>query len=172
MKDNSKVNIMKHTILTLIFVLSPFLLVAQPHGQRQDGQRFDPQKFQQMVEQALTKAGQLTEEEARTFFPLYNEMRSKQREMGRRMHELRDCKPSNAKACAETIIQIKRLQVEMAELERDYYKRILKQVPAEKVFKMMKAEDDFHRRMVKRQNDHNRHQKDGRDDKKGGTERR
>ena len=36
----------------------------------------------------------------------------------------------------------------MAKLEQDCYKRILKVIPAEKVLKVMKAEDDFHRRMV------------------------
>lgn len=39
----------------------------------------------------------------------------------------------------------------MAQLEESYYKRILKTVPAEKVFKVMSAEDDFHRRMVQGQ---------------------
>ena len=36
----------------------------------------------------------------------------------------------------------------MAEVEQEYYKRILKVVPANKVIKVMRAEDNFHRRMV------------------------
>ena len=63
----------------------------------------------------------------------------------------KDAPQGNDKACAETISKIKRLQVEMAELEESYYKRFLKAIPAEKVMKVMKAEDDFHRRMVRGQ---------------------
>lgn len=158
--------VMRQILLIIMFVLSPFMLAAQPQGQPQDGSpRFDPQKFQQMVEQMLTKAGELTADEAQLFFPLYNEMRQKQREMGRQIHELKTSCPADSKACSETILKIKRLQVESAELEQDYYKRILRKLPAEKLFKMMKAEDDFHRRMVKREGQQ-RHDKKGRNNSK------
>lgn len=133
-----------------MFVLAAAVATAQPEGQPQDAPRFDPQAFQQMVEKELTKAGSLTTEEAQAFFPLYNDMRQKQREMGRQIRDLKCSAPADAKAAAATIMKIKSLQVEMSEIEQDYYKRILRKVPAEKVFRMMKAEDDFHRRMVRR----------------------
>ena len=141
---------MKRTILLTLMVLAALSGWAQPqepHGER----HFDPAKFQQMVEESLTKAASLTPEEAKVFFPLYNEMRQKQREMGKKMHELKNKPMTDGQKCSETILKIKQLQVDMAELEQSYYKRMLKTVPPEKVFKVMKAEDDFHRRMVQGQ---------------------
>ena len=127
---------------------------AQPQGgKRSQGQPpFDPQKFQQMVEASLTQAAGMTPEEAKAFFPLYNEMREKQREMGRQIYELKkNTGNGDNKACADAVLKINQLKVKMAEVEQDFYKRIIKTVPAEKAFKVMKAEDDFHRRMVQGQ---------------------
>jgi polyhydroxyalkanoate synthesis regulator phasin len=141
----------KRILFCCLFALSTIGAWAQPEPPK--GQpRFDPAKFQQMVEESLTKAAELTADEAKAFFPLYTEMRKKQREMGRQIHDLKKNAPQgDCKACAETITKIKRLQVEMAELEESYYQRFLKTLPAAKVFKVMKAEDDFHRRMVQGQ---------------------
>lgn len=139
---------MKQIIVTLMMVLLPAMAMAQPQGQGKDAPRFDPQKFQQMVEQTLTKAGGLTADEAKAFFPLYNKMREEQRAKGKQIHELKQSAPADTKAYSSTIMRIKKLQVETAELEHDYYKRFQRVVPPEKLFKMMQAEDDFHRRMV------------------------
>lgn len=138
---------MKKFLMTLLLVAAGLCASAQPNGQK--GQPlFDPQKFQQMVEESLTKAAGLTADEAKAFFPLYNDMRERQRKMGVQIYELKKNAKGDAKSCTEAIQKINQLKVEMAEVERDTYKRILKVVPAEKVFKVMKAEDDFHRRMV------------------------
>ena len=143
---------MKKVVFCCLFALFTIGAWAQQPEPPKGQPRFDPQKFQQMVEESLTKAAELTADEAKSFFPLYTEMRKKQREMGRQINELKkDAPQGNEKACAETISKIKRLQVEMAELEESYYKRFLKAIPAEKVMKVMKAEDDFHRRMVRGQ---------------------
>ena len=147
---------MKRNIFLLMLMFMPLLTWAQPQG----GDRpFDPVKFQQMVEESLTKAASLNADEAKVFFPLYNEMRQKQREMGKKIHELKKQPLTDAKKYSETILKIKQLQVDMAELEQSYYKRMLKVVPPEKVFKVMKAEDDFHRRMVQGQREKHRNGK-------------
>lgn len=140
---------MRYLFIALISLV-PLMGMAQPQGPRGDRQ-FDPQKFQQMVEESLTKAANLTPEEAKAFFPLYNEMRAKQREMGQQIHQLKQRCAGDAKACSSTILRIKQLQVDMASLGKSYYERMLKVVPPEKVFKVMEAEDEFHRRMVQGQ---------------------
>ena len=129
---------MKKVVFCCLFALFTIGAWAQQPEPPKGQPRFDPQKFQQMVEESLTKAAELTADEAKSFFPLYTEMRKKQREMGRQIHELKkDAPQGNEKACAETISKIKRLQVEMAELEESYYKRFLKAIPAEKVMKVI-----------------------------------
>lgn len=110
--------------------------------------RFNPQEFQQRMEEALTRQAGLTHEEAKAFFPIYKEMKEKQRGIGAQIHELKkQCKPDEA-SYAATITKIKQLSVESVQLEQTYYRRLLEVVPASKVFKVMKAEDDFHRLMV------------------------
>lgn len=137
---------MKKILIIVLAAVLPLMAVAQnpPRGER----RFDPEKFQKMVEESLTKAAALTPEEAKAFFPIYNEMRKKQREMGQQIHELKKAPGIDENAYTQTIEKINQMKVDMAKLEQDAYKRLIKAVPAEKVFKVMKAEDDFHRRMV------------------------
>jgi hypothetical protein len=96
---------MKKTIVYLLMFMCSMTSWAQ--GAPQKGHpRFDPQKFQQMVEESLTKTAGLTPEEARAFFPPYNEMRAKQREMGKQIHDLKKNVKDDSKAYAETIKKI------------------------------------------------------------------
>lgn len=141
---------MKRTIFLLAMMLCSLTICAQP-GQQNSAPRFDPQKYQQMIEESLTKAAGLTPDEAKAFFPLYNEMRAKQREIGKQIHDLKKNATCDAKQCAETIQKINQLKVDMAVVEQKYYKRMLNAVPADKVFKVIKADDEFHRRMVQGQ---------------------
>ena len=144
---------MKRVSLCMLLATIALATFAQPQGQKGPGQPvFDPQKYQQMVEESLTKAACMIPEEAKAFFPLYNEMRAKQRDMGRQIYEVKKNTSGNDnKAYSDAILKINQLKVKMAEVEQDFYKRIIKVVPAEKAFKVMKAEDDFHRRMVQGQ---------------------
>lgn len=146
---------MKRCLMTMLVAVVCMVTWAQP-GMQNGQPRFDPQKFQQMVEASLAKVADLTSEEAKAFFPQYNEMRERQRKMGVQIYELKKNTKSDTKSCSESILKINQLKVEMAEVERDFYKRIIKVVPADKVYKIIKAEDDFHRRMVQGQRSNRR----------------
>ena len=136
---------MKRMVILALTALFTIGLWAQ--APEQGKPRFDPKEFQQRMEAELTRQAGLTPEEAKLFFPLYKEMKEKQRNIGVQIHELKKGQKDDA-TCAATIARIKQLQVESAQLEQTYYKRLVEAVPASKVFKVMKAEDDFHRRMV------------------------
>ena len=140
---------MKKILICAFVMVLPLMAWAQApeRGER----HFDPEKFQKMVEESLTKEAALTSDEAKAFFPIYNEMRQEQREMGKQIHRLKKEPGTDEKSYAQTIAKINQLKVDMAKLEQDYYKRMLNAVPAEKAFKVMKAEDEFHRRMVQGQ---------------------
>ena len=140
---------MKRMLLLLLTALFTISLWAQ--NPEQGKPRFDPKEFQQRMEAALAHQAGFSADEAKAFFPLYKEMKEKQRGIGVQIHQLKkDCKEDEA-SCAATIAKIKQLQVESSQLEQSYYKRLLEVVPASKIFKVMKAEDDFHRRMVQGQ---------------------
>jgi len=137
---------MKKLLLLTLMMFISFGMWAQ--APERGGRRFNPEQFRKMVEESLTKAAALTPDEAKVFFPLYNEMRQKQREMGEEIHQVKKEPGNDGNAYTQTVLKINQLKVEMAKLEQDYYKRFLKVVPAEKVFKIIQAEDEFHRRMV------------------------
>ena len=137
------------TILALMALFTVSLFAQQNPEQRKP--RFDPKEFQQRMEEALTRQAGLTPDEAKAFFPIYKEMKEKQRGIGVQIHQLKTQCNSDEAAYTAAIIKIKQLMVESAQLEQSYYRRLLEVVPASKVFKVMKAEDDFHRRMVQGQ---------------------
>ena len=138
---------MKRIIFLALTTLFTLNLCAQQNPE-QGKPRFDPKEFQQRMEEALTRQAELTPEEAKAFFPIYKEMKEKQRGIGVQIHELKKQCKSDEASYAATITKIKLLSVESAQLEQTYYRRLLEVVPASKVFKVMKAEDDFHRLMV------------------------
>lgn len=141
---------MKRLTILALMALFTMSLMAQQNSE-QGKPRFDPKEFQQRMEEALTRQAELTPDEAKAFFPIYKEMKEKQRGIGVQIHQLKtQCKPDEA-AYTAAITKIKQLLVESAQLEQSYYRRLLEVVPASKVFKVMKAEDDFHRRMVQGQ---------------------
>ncbi len=145
---------MKRTILTALVAL--LSLVSWAQTPEKGKPRFDPKAFQQYMETELTRQSGLTPEEARVFFPLYQEMKEKQRCIGVQIHQLMSQGQEDDASSAFRIARIKQLQVETNQLEQTYYKRFVEIVPASKVFKVMKAEDDFHRRMVQGQHSRRR----------------
>lgn len=133
----------------------------QPKQQQQP--RFDPEQFQQNMLMIITREAGLTPAESQAFIPLYKEMRKEERVMSGKILELKTKKYNAEKEYLNALTKIKSLQVEMAELEASYYKRISKVISAEKMFKLMLAEDRFHRQLVRgtNQNWNNKRQWDG-----------
>lgn len=138
------------TLAVLSFFIIPLFALAQPQNDRH--RRFDPQEFQRHMEFSITQEAGFTAEEAQAFFTPYNEMRQKQREMMNQIRELKCSIKSDASAKDYTnvITRIKELQVDMAELEQNCFKRLCKNVEPSKVFRAMQSIDNFHRKMVRR----------------------
>ena len=136
----------------ILFVLSLLLIgsigvAAQPKGKPQ----FNPDEFKQKLEQHIVQYAKLTPEEAAKFFPIFHEMKAKQHELQGQMFKLKKDKPSSNAADKDyqsAILSIKRLNIQMAEVEETYYKRMCKTIPAKKVYDAMNAEDAFYRRMM------------------------
>jgi hypothetical protein len=118
---------MKRMVILALTALFTIGLWAQ--APEQGKPRFDPKEFQQRMEAELTRQAGLTPEEAKLFFPLYKEMKEKQRNIGVQIHELKKGQKDDA-TCAATIARIKQLQVESVQLEQTYYKRLVEAVPA------------------------------------------
>ncbi len=99
----------------------------------------------------IEKAG-LTEDEAAAFFPLYNELQQKKRELNREIRrtmrqeggtELSEEQSLKAiDAQAETNIKI-------AELEKEYLQKFKQVLPASKILKVQNAEEQFNSQILK-----------------------
>lgn len=138
---------MKRLSTFLIIYLSAFLLMAQ-HQQRG---KFNPQEFKAKLENYITQEACLTTSEAQAFFPIYFEMKGKQRQLQRSIYRIKNNAPAenaNDKDFSIAIQKIKDLGVEMAQLEVNYYKKLCNVVSPRKVYAAMQAEDRFHRKML------------------------
>lgn len=137
---------MKKFILSFSFLLFGIALMAQ---QQQRG-KFNPQEFKSKLESYVTAEAGFNSSEAQAFYPIYFEMKGKQRGLQRQIFMLKKNAPQTGADKDYSIIiqKIKDLGVEMAKLEVTYYKKLCQVVPPQKVYKAMCAEDQFHRKML------------------------
>ncbi len=147
-------NMMKSYIRQLLLaclILTSLSASAQMHKEK----RMSPKEFRAKTEAFIGEKAGFTTEEAQKFFPIYHEMKGEQWKLMMEKGKLKQQKPgfaSTDKEYATIINKIKDLNVEIAQIEETYYKRMCKAVPAKKVFMAMQAEDDFHRQALSRFN--------------------
>ena len=138
---------MKKTLLFFSLLVFCITMMAQ---QPQRG-KFNPDEFKARLESYVTKEAGFTQGEAQAFYPVYFEMKGKQRGIQRKIFQIKQ-KAENSNASdndyAATIQKVKDLGVEMAQLEVTYYKKLCQVVSPQKVYKAMCAEDKFHRQML------------------------
>ena len=138
---------MKKTILLFCMLVFGVTMMAQS----QQRGKFNPEEFKAKLESYVTSEAGFIPSEAQAFYPIYHEMKAKQRQLQRRIFRLKNNVPAeNAadKDFALVIQKIKDLGVEMAQLEVNYYKKMCNAVSPQKVYKAMCAEDKFHRKML------------------------
>ena len=167
------------TIVCLILALSvsaqdqrPFMQQRQ-NGQQQQGQiwnqwqnrnrqqvqqvpnrsgQFSPAEYWKQQKAFFTEKAGLTDDEANAFFPLYNELQQKKRDINREIRrnmrlegnteasEEQSLKAINAKADAN---------IKIAELEKEYLQKFKEVLPASKILKVQNAEEQFNSQILK-----------------------
>lgn len=137
---------MKRLILTLLLTTT---IIASAFAQH-PGRKFNPAKFDAEMEQFITTEAALTPQEASAFFPIYREMLKKQRAFFEQMRRFRHVDTNDEKACKDAVLEKDRLDMEIKQLQQDYHQRFMRLLPANKVFRILRAEDKFHRQMFKR----------------------
>ena len=132
-------------ILSYLLICSFSALAQQKQG------KFNPEEFKAKLESFVTHEAGFTQAEAQAFYPIYFEMKGKQRRLQRSIYQLKKnapCANAEDKDFAIAIQKIKDLGVEMAQLEVAYYKKLCQAVSPQKVYRAMCAEDRFHRKML------------------------
>ena len=148
---------MKKATLLLLFLITSALSFAQNKGDvtmSGGATGFNKQEFRQCMQGFITKEASLTEEEAKAFFPIYNEYKDKQRQIHMSINKLKKNTPNSndEKAYEKCLMEIARLNAEVAGLDSVYYKKICKAISAEKFYKILNIEDRMHRRMLQNYN--------------------
>lgn len=121
-------------------------LAAMAQGDR----KFDPAKFEADLEQFVATEAALTPQEAAAFFPLYREMRRKQLAFFGEDRRLSTIDESDDKACADAIRRRDDNDLEIKRLQQVYHDKFMRVLSPSKVFRVIKAEDKFHRQLFKR----------------------
>lgn len=117
--------------------------------------KFNPEEFKAKLEQFVTSKAGFTQSEAQAFYPIFHEMKEKQRDLQFQIFQLKRNAPAPGTADKDyetVIMKITTLNSEIAATEATYYKKMCKAVPARKVYLAMSAEDVFHRQMLDRFN--------------------
>lgn len=129
-----------------VFFCFSFILVTVCFAQ---GKKFSPEKFDAEMTAYITKEVRLTDEEAAKFFPLLREMHKKQRCLYKKMRDVGKEKPTTEEGCAAAIRERDKWDIELKQLEQCYHKKMMQVLPASKVYDAIRAESQFHRRMMK-----------------------
>lgn len=112
--------------------------------------KFDPKQYRQALQQYITAQARLTPQEAARFFPIYDEMRAKQRVIFRSLSTYRKGKPDSEKECLRVIREHDKNEIEMKRLQQTYHSKFLKVISASKLFEVIKAEESFNRKAFKK----------------------
>ena len=138
---------MKRFFIALIGLFTVLMTYAQ-----KEKPKFSPEKFQAEMEQFIAKEACLTPQESARFFPEYDEKNRKQRSLYDRMRRLGRVKPVSEDECKEIIMQRDKLDLELKQIQQAYHNKFMTLISASKLFDVIKAEDKFHRRMLKKYN--------------------
>ena len=142
MNEKYKLNKMKKVITISLLLIMTLMVNAQD-------KRFSPEKFEADLKAYITKEASLTSQEADKVYPVFRELREKQRVIYDKMRKLGMNKPVGDEACKQAIVEYDKLNLELRQLDVDYHKKMIKMVSASKVYEIMQAENRFHRQMMK-----------------------
>lgn len=140
-------------LTSLIFSLL-FALTISAQEQQPSQQKFSPERFQAELEQYITKHACLTPKEAAKFFPIYKEMQHKQRAIFDRQRQLDKVKPADEKGCETAIRQRDEYDLELKRIQQTYHNKFLGVLSASKLYDVLKAENGFHRQMLRNAGHH------------------
>ncbi|MDR2085591.1 MAG: hypothetical protein LBP72_00270 [Dysgonamonadaceae bacterium] len=125
-----------------------FLLFSQPNDEKR---KAGFEKFKAQREAFITKAMDLTDDEANLFWPLCNELQAKKFNLNkalraeiRKLHQAKKEGKNPDESDYRKIIELRTsIKVKEAQLEEEYAAKFLKIIPAEKVFLYQDAEWRF-----------------------------
>jgi hypothetical protein len=143
----------KRLILLLLFSLLGlnFFLFAQDSKKKAEFESF---KKRRVV--FITKKMNLTDNEAKTFWPICNELQEKKFVLNQQIRKLtrefknaeNEGKTHTEEEYLELIMRIKNVEVEVAKLDREYITKFAEIISARKIYLYQEAERQFAREIL------------------------
>lgn len=131
-------------LLCLTFCLLSFTAVKAD-----EPQKFSPEKFLADMEQFITQEAKLTSDEASKFFPLLREMHAKQRVVYEKIKKECSQRPSNEDEIKKVVQKRDSYELELKVIQQTYHNKFFSVMPASKVFDVIRAEDQYHRGLLR-----------------------
>lgn len=135
---------MKNILYIIIFLLCATNTNAQTQ------KKFDPARFEAELEQFITTDACLSPDEASRFFPLYREMRKRQKAYFGQDRRYQHIDITDDKLCAEAIRTHDNNDIAIKRLQQEYHEKFMLILPASKVFRIIQAEEKYHRRVFEK----------------------
>jgi len=138
--------------LLLGLISSNVLLFAQ----RDDRKRAEFEEFKEKRVAFISKAMDLNADEAKAFWPLYNELQEKKFELNQQMRKAlfefrgseRDRKKHTEAEYKEFVNLYAQFRMKEAKLDEEYITKFAKVISYEKIFQYQQAEQQFARQML------------------------
>lgn len=146
---------MKKYILIIVVLISTIGMAQGPEGDRDNHRRMNKEKIEALAVAYITEQLELTPDEAGKFWPVFNKLREKRhslerkkkaliREMESKVDALTDNEASNYVSKITDLDN----QIHAASYEQNS-NEIIKIIGAKRFLKLMKAEMDFRKKMLR-----------------------
>lgn len=154
----------KIILLLLLFCSITTSFYAQDRGDKNDrnnrSSKFNYEQFRQQKAKFFVKEIGLTEDEAKAFLPLEEELMSKKFELNKGLRkagrELRQKKERTEAAFEDFLKRSYDVKIKEAQLDKEYYQKFKKVLSAEKIFKYLNAEKKFVKEVLEKDRDRRR----------------
>lgn len=138
---------MKKILIIMIALVCSLGISAQE--QKKQHRPFDPQKFEQSLEQYVIQKAGITQAETTGFLPIFREMRKKEVEIMQKGRKAVSGKPKTEQEWEQKLREHDNAEIQLKKIQQTYHIRLLKVLPASKIVKMTRAEEEFHREAFK-----------------------
>lgn len=114
--------------------------------------QFSAAEYSKQQQKFFTEKAELTEQEAQAFFPLYNELQQKKRQLNMEIRRIMRQEPGTAMTEEQSLKAINaraQTNIKIAELENEYLEKFKQVLPASKILKIQNAEEQFNSQLLK-----------------------
>ncbi|WP_215223450.1 Spy/CpxP family protein refolding chaperone [Echinicola shivajiensis] len=138
---------MRTLLILMIACLTSFSALAQ----REQGRKFDMEKFEAAKIAFLTQRLDIDPEQATEFWPIYNQFDKKRKEVHLELRKLMHPKDENisSEKATELINKKFELQQELLDIEKDFSKQVSEILSPVQVYKIGEIEREFLRHLYR-----------------------